>query len=138
MESLCRPAPAWRNVDGAGHPRAIFHRAIEHGNLAVAEATLRAEIPRPTLVDLLDLTALIDFKQPERYSRVAACWLLRYLQVVEDATIHDAAHIAACLQALGGSQHKHALAALRHMTETADRRRLRRGVAPLANPDRAH
>ena len=42
-----------------GHPRVIFQRAIERGNLTVAEATLRAEIPRPTLVDLLELTALI-------------------------------------------------------------------------------
>ena len=34
-----------------GHPRAIFERAIEHGNLLVAETTLRAEIPRPTLAN---------------------------------------------------------------------------------------
>jgi hypothetical protein len=88
-----------------GHPRVIFQRAIERGNLVVAEATLRAEIPQPTLVDLLDLTALIAFKQPERYTRVAARWLLRYLQAVDDATIYDAAFVAACLQALGGGQH---------------------------------
>jgi hypothetical protein len=55
----------------------------------VLEATLRGEIPRPGLIDLLDLTALIAFKQPERYSRLAGRWLLRYLQAVEDATIHD-------------------------------------------------
>jgi hypothetical protein len=63
-------------------PRTIFQRAIEHGNLTVAEATLRTEIPRPTLV--FALTALIAFKQPERYSRVAARWLLKYLEAVED------------------------------------------------------
>src|SRR5438105_5367003 len=103
-----------------GHPRAIFQRAIERGNLTVAEATLRTEIPRPTLVDLLDLTALIAFKQPERHSRVAARWLLRYLQAVDDATIYDVAFITACLQALGGGRHEHALAALRDMAELAD------------------
>jgi hypothetical protein len=54
-----------------GHPRAIFHRAIERGNLAVAETTLRAEIPRQTLVDLLELTALIALKEPQRHPRVA-------------------------------------------------------------------
>jgi hypothetical protein len=43
-----------------GHPRTIFQRAIERGNLTVAEVTLRTEIPRPTLVDLLDLSALIS------------------------------------------------------------------------------
>jgi hypothetical protein len=88
-----------------GHPRVIFERAIAAGNLAVAEVTLRSEISRPTLVDLLDLTALIAFKQPERHTRVAARWLFRYLQVAEDATIYDAALVAACLQALGGRHH---------------------------------
>jgi hypothetical protein len=109
-------------VTAQGHPRTIYERAIERGNLAVAEATLRAEIPRPTLVDLLDLTALIAFKQPERYSRVAARWLLRYLEAVEDATIYDAAFIAASLQALGGRHHEHALIALRDMAHEATRR----------------
>ena len=47
-----------------GHPRAIFERAIERGNLAVAETVLRSEIPRPTLVDLLELTALIAQTDP--------------------------------------------------------------------------
>jgi hypothetical protein len=111
-----------------GHPRTIFQRAIERGNLVVAEATLRTEIPRPTLVDLLDLTALIAFKQPERHTRVAARWLLRYLESVEDATIYDAAFAAACLQALGGRHHAPALSALRGMAEEATRRASRRGV----------
>lgn len=44
-----------------GHPRAIFNRAIEHGNLLIAEATLR-ELGRPTLGELLELTVLIAFK----------------------------------------------------------------------------
>jgi hypothetical protein len=104
----------------------IFKRAIERGNLVVAEATLRTEIPRPTLVDLLDLTALIAFKQSERHGRVAGRWLLRYLQTVEDATIDDASYVATCLQALGGRHHEHALAALRSMAEDATRRMPRR------------
>ena len=52
-----------------GHPRAIFQRAIERHNLAVAETVLRAEIPRPTLLDLLELTALIAQKDPGRRGR---------------------------------------------------------------------
>ena len=88
----------------------------------MAEATLRAEIPRPTLVDLLELTALIAFKQPERFSRVAARWLLRYLEAVEDATIYDASLMTACLQALGGRHHEHALTALQDMAEQATTR----------------
>jgi hypothetical protein len=116
-------------VTAQGHPRVIFQRAIEHGNLTVAEATLRTEIPRPTLVDLLDLTALIAFKQPDRHARVAARWLLRYLQAVDDATIYDAAFITACLQSLGGRHHAHAFDALRDMAENANRRSRRHGVA---------
>jgi hypothetical protein len=112
-----------------GHPRAIFQRAIEHGNLLVAEATLRTEIPRPTLSDLLELTALIASKQPQRFSRVAARWLLKYLETLDDATIYDAAFIASNLQALGGRHHANALLALRNMAEQASGRKSKRGVA---------
>jgi hypothetical protein len=123
------PSGPWRcEVTVQGHPRTIFQRAIERGNLVVAEATLRTEIPRPTLVDLLDLTSLIAFKQPERYSRVAARWLLRYLEAVEDATIYDAAFITGCLQALGGPHHEHAVTALRDMAQEATRRPPRRRI----------
>jgi hypothetical protein len=52
---------------------------------------------------------------------VAARWLLRYLEAVEDATIDDAAFATACLQALGGRHHEHALAALRDMAQQATR-----------------
>jgi hypothetical protein len=94
-----------------GHPRAIFQRAIEHGNLLVAETTLRVEIPGPTLAELLELTALIALKQPARASRVSARWLLKYLESADDATIYDAAFVAVNLQALGGPRHANALLA---------------------------
>jgi hypothetical protein len=45
-------------VTAQGHPRATFNRAIEHGNLLVA-ATILREIGRPSLTELLALTALI-------------------------------------------------------------------------------
>jgi hypothetical protein len=106
-----------------GHARSIYKRAIEHGNLLVAETTLRAEIPRPTLVDLLELTALIAQQQPERYSRVSVRWLLKYLETVDDATIHDAAFVVANLQALGGKQHGRAVVLLRELAESATRRK---------------
>jgi hypothetical protein len=41
-----------------GHPRAIFKRAIENGNLVVAEMTAR-QLGRLTLEDSLALTALV-------------------------------------------------------------------------------
>jgi hypothetical protein len=57
---------AYTPLSGARH----LCRAAR-GNLLVAEATLRAEIPRPTLVDLRELTALIatEGDAPSRRSR---------------------------------------------------------------------
>jgi hypothetical protein len=112
-------------VTGANHPRATYLRAIERGNLLVAEATLRAEVPRPTLGDLLELTALIAQKDPKRHGRVAARWLQKWLGAFEDATIEDVALAATALQTLGSRHHAHALAALRAMADEASRGKLR-------------
>jgi hypothetical protein len=46
--------PPIRRLRSQGHPRAPFQRATERGDLLVAEATLRVELPRPTLTDPLD------------------------------------------------------------------------------------
>lgn len=99
-----------------GHPRAIFNRAIERGNLLVAETTLR-ELGRPSLAEILELTALIAQKDPRRHGRVAARWLQRYLDVRGDATIDEAILAAAALQQLGGRSHGVALAALRALAQ---------------------
>jgi hypothetical protein len=104
-----------------GHPRATFHRAIERGNLLVAETVLR-ELGRPTLAELLDLTILIAFKDPRRYPR-------RYLEAHNEATIDDAAFAVACLEALAGANNLRAVTALRDMAERASSDRRSRGVA---------
>jgi hypothetical protein len=62
-----------------GHSLSIFRRAIERGNLTIAEATAR-ELLRISLTDALELTILIARKDPRRHPRVAAHWLLRYLE----------------------------------------------------------
>jgi hypothetical protein len=111
-----------------GHPRAIYNRAIEQGNLLVAETTLR-ELGRPTLDELLELTILIAFKNPRRYPRVAARWLVRYLEAHGEATIDDAAFAVACLEALAGPNNLHGATALRDMAERASSSRRTRGVA---------
>jgi hypothetical protein len=116
-------------VTAQGHPRAIFQRAIERGNLAVAEVTLRVEIPRPTMLDLLELTALIAVKDPRRHSRTAARWLQRWLDAVGDATLDDVDLAAANLRALGGRHHEHALVALRDIAERATSPAARRRIA---------
>jgi hypothetical protein len=99
-----------------GHPRAIFQRAIDRGNLLVAEKVLR-EMGRPTLLELLELTALIAEKDAARHSRVAARWLFKYLEANDEATIYDATLAAACLTALGGQQHVEARITLRALAE---------------------
>lgn len=101
-----------------GHPRATYQRAIERGNLLVAETVLR-ELGRPTLSELLELTILIAFKDPRRHSRVAARWLARYLHQRDQATIGEASFVVACLNALAGPEHQHAATALRDMAEKA-------------------
>jgi hypothetical protein len=105
-----------------GHPRTIFQRAIERGNLLVAETVLRAEIPRPTLGDLLELTALIAMNDPRRHQRTAARWLVRYLDAIDGATLDDADLAGAALRALGSRHHGQALATLRDMADEAHRR----------------
>jgi len=77
-----------------GHPRTVFRRALEHGNLLVAETTAR-EIGRLSLAEALELTMLIARKDPRRHPRVAARWLLRYLEECDEATIEEAAMVAA-------------------------------------------
>jgi hypothetical protein len=48
-----------------GHSLSIFRRAIERGNLTVAEATAR-ELLRISLTDALELTILIARKDPRQ------------------------------------------------------------------------
>jgi MshEN domain len=52
-----------------GHPRAIFRRAIERGNVVVAAAAARG-LGQITLGDALALTALVAQKDPGRRSRI--------------------------------------------------------------------
>jgi hypothetical protein len=77
------------------------------------------ELGRPTLGELLELTVLIAFKDPRRYPRVAARWLVRYLEAHGEATIDDAAFAVACLEALAGPNNLHAVTALRDLAERA-------------------
>jgi hypothetical protein len=107
-----------------GHPRAVFRRAIERRNLLVAETTLR-ELGRPTLVELLELTALIAQKDPSRFGRVAARWMFRYLQEADTASLADVQAVTVGLSALGGRRHDEALLALRGVAEEAAARRRR-------------
>jgi hypothetical protein len=61
-----------------GHPRAIFSRAIEHGNLLAAESSAR-EIGRLTLEEALRLLFLYAEHKPIKFERAAPRWLARYV-----------------------------------------------------------
>jgi hypothetical protein len=66
--------------------------------LLVVEATAK-ELPPLSLEDALELTMLIARKDPRRHPRVAARWLLRYLEGCDEAAIDEAAMVAASLGA---------------------------------------
>jgi hypothetical protein len=75
-----------------GHPRAIFTRAIERGNLVAAEASAR-EVGKLTLEEALRLLSLYAAKDPVRYERAALRWLVRYLTEGQAVTLLSA-HLA--------------------------------------------
>jgi len=110
------PGKAGDGITAQGHPRAIFHRAIERGNLAVAEVTAR-EMGKVSLAEALELVALIAFKDPRRHGRAGARWVRRYLEENESAGLDDVVFVAGCLSALGGRDHAAAVAALRAVVD---------------------
>jgi hypothetical protein len=61
--------PRKADVDGTRPSESDLQPGIERGNLLVAETTLR-ETGRVTLVEALQLTALIAVKDPRRHARV--------------------------------------------------------------------
>jgi hypothetical protein len=79
-------------VTAQGHPRAIFSRAIERGNLVAAEASAR-EVRKLTLEEALRLLFLYAEKDPVRYERAAMRWLVRYLTEGKAVTLLSA-HLA--------------------------------------------
>ena len=95
-----------------GTPTAIFRKAIERGNLVVAEVTA-LELGRLDLADALELTALTALKDRPRSRRLAARWLERWLAETPAPTIDDALMVAGLLGALGGERHLQALAMIR-------------------------
>ena len=94
--------------------------------MAVAAAK---DLPQLSLVDALELTMLVARKEPRRHPRVAARWLLRYLEEDPPATIEEAVLAASSLVALTGVGHQEAAQTLRAMAERATSRRRQRGVA---------
>jgi hypothetical protein len=82
--------------------------------LAAAKA-----LPQLSLADALELTVLVARKDPRRHQRVAARWLLRYLEEHPHATIDEAVLAASSLVALTGVAHQEAAQTLRAIAERA-------------------
>lgn len=108
-------------MTASGTPRAMFMRAIEHGNLPAAEVNAR-EMGVVTLAEALELVALIAQKDPFRHGRAGARWVRRYLEEQPAAGLDDVTFVTGCLSALGGPEHGTALTALRAVSESTFRR----------------
>jgi hypothetical protein len=72
---------------------------------------------------------LVARKDPRRHPRVAARWLLRFLDEHPDATIEEAALAASSLIALAGVGYSEAAQTLRALAERATSRRRAEGSA---------
>ena len=90
-----------------GHPRAIFTRAIERGNLVAAEASAR-EVGNLTLEEALRLLFLYAEKDPIRYDRAALRWLSRYVRDGKAVTLLKAQLAASALADLRSGDGQHA------------------------------
>ena len=113
--SADRPAPGRWTLTAEGHPRTVFRRAIERGNLMSAETAAR-EMGVISLLEALELTALVALRDRARASRFATRWLHRLLEE-RSPTIDEAALAASALAALGGHGHNAAAASLLAMAE---------------------
>ena len=90
-----------------GHPRAIFSRAIEHGNLVVAEQVAR-EVTNLTLEEALRLLFLYAEKDPIKYERAALRWLARYATGGKAVTLLKVQLAASALAELRAGERQHA------------------------------
>jgi len=79
----------------------------------LAEVTAR-EIGRVTIAEALELSALVAWKQPDRYGRFAARWLCLYLEEHEKATLEHVVQLVSNLRSLvSRNDHAAAVAILR-------------------------
>jgi hypothetical protein len=90
-----------------GHPRAIFSRAIENGNLVVAEQVAR-EVPNLTPEEALRLLFLYAEKDPARFDHAALRWLDLYLAKGKGVTLLKVQLAATALAELRGGDSQHA------------------------------
>ena len=108
-----------------GHPRAIFKRAIERGNVVIAEATAR-EIGL-NLEETLQLVLLYAAYEPARLERAALRWFSRYLDEGEGVSRLEAQLALSALAELRADERE---AAAKLLATLAGRCRLRGVLLP--------
>jgi hypothetical protein len=105
----------------------MFKRAIQHGNMLIAETTAREFAL--TLEEALQLVLLYAAYEPAKLERAALRWFRRWLDKGEDVTLLNAQIALAALARLGRSDHDQAAATLTAMAERATRQAQRGRVA---------
>ena len=86
-----------------GHPRAIFRRAIERGNLVIAEMAAR-EAGTLTLSEALDLLCLYAHEKDSKFERAAVKWLGRFVEECPPSLLRAQIALAALSELRGGSE----------------------------------
>jgi hypothetical protein len=81
-----------------GSPRVIFKRAIQHGNVLIAETTAREFAL--TLKEALQLVLLYAAYEPAKLERAALRWFRRWLDESEDVSFLQAQIALAALARL--------------------------------------
>jgi hypothetical protein len=97
-------------VTAQGHPRAIFKRAIERGNVLIAEATAREFAL--SLEEALQLVLLYAAYEPTKVERAALRWFRRWLEEGKDVSLFRAQVALAALAELRAGQPEQAMAVL--------------------------
>jgi hypothetical protein len=88
-------------VTSRGHVCAEFKRALDRGNVWVAEAVAR-DLPQVSLDDALRLVHLYGEKESPKYERAALRWLERYLTESSPSLQDVANHRLGYVRAWGG------------------------------------
>jgi hypothetical protein len=98
-----------------GHPRAIFKRAIERGNVLVAEATAR-EIGL-SLDEAFQLVLLYAAYEPAKVERAALRWFRRYLDEGKGVSLLKAQIALSALSELRAGEPEQAAKLLKELSQ---------------------
>jgi hypothetical protein len=85
-----------------GSPRSIFKRAVERGNVLIAETTAREFAL--TLEEALQLVLLYAAYEPAKFERAAFRWFNRYLTEAEPSVLRAQIALAALADLRSGSE----------------------------------